>query len=142
MLSGELALVVAALFSGAAFYINFAEHPARMALDDGALLAQWQPSYKRGFTLQASLAVLGCALGLWTCYLTGDWRWALGALVLVSNWPFTLAMIMPVNNRLMAMLPAAPEADMRALMIRWGNLHAVRTGLGIIATALFIWALH
>ncbi|MFT5508061.1 MAG: putative membrane protein [Hyphomicrobiaceae bacterium] len=142
MLVGELAVVVAAIFSGAAVYINLAEHPARLKLADEPLLTQWKPSYKRGFAIQASLAVAGFILGAWAWYLTGDWRWGLGGLVLVSNWPFTLIMIMPVNNRLMAMSPSSPEPEMRKLMDQWGRLHGVRSCLGLLATAIFIWAMH
>ena len=40
LLASYLALLIAGLFTGAAFYVNFAEQPARLALDDGALLAQ------------------------------------------------------------------------------------------------------
>lgn len=142
MLAGELALVVAALFSGAAVYINFAEHPARLQLEDGPMLTQWKPSYKRGFTMQATLAVIGFLLGIYAWYLSSDWRWVLGSFVLVSNWPFTLIAIMPVNNRLMAMPTEAPGTEMKSLMTRWGHLHAVRSCLGFLATTIFIWAMH
>lgn len=142
MLIGQLALVVAAVFAGAAIYINIAEHPARMKLEDGPLLTQWKPSYKRGFAMQASLAITGGLLGLWAWYLTKYWRWVLGAIVLIGNWPFTLVAIMPVNNRLSVMSVETPGDEMRGLMDRWGKLHAVRSALGVIATAIFVWAMN
>jgi hypothetical protein len=64
MLAGQFALVLAAAFAGAAFYINFAEHPARMSLGDRSLLQLWKPSYNARYTVQASLAVPSGALGL------------------------------------------------------------------------------
>ena len=140
VLAGQLALITAALFTGAAVYINIAEQPARLGLDDRALLAEWKPAYKRGFAMNASLALIGFVLGTCAAYFQSDWRWLAGALVLVANWPFTLIVIMPVNNRLMAMEPEKAGPESRALIQQWGGLHAVRSSLGAAATAMFLWA--
>ena len=140
MLAGQLALAVAAIFTGAALYINVAEQPARLHLEDRALLTQWKPAYKHGLVMQASLAVIGFVLGLVAWWQTGKLAWALGAVVLVANWPYTALAIMPTNNRLMATDPAEADAQTRALVQKWGSLHAVRTALGTAATLVFLWA--
>ena len=140
MVTGQLAIIVAALFTGAAVYINIAEQPARLLLDDQSLLTEWQPAYKRGFTMQASLAVVGFLLGVLAWWQLGDWRWLLGAAVLIANWPFTLLGIMPTNNVLMATKPSAAGPETRRLIEKWGGLHAVRTALGFAATLIFLWA--
>ena len=141
MAMGLIALAVAALFAGAALYINVAEQPARLKLDDRALLAQWQPVYKRGFAMQASLAVLGFVCGAVAWWQTDRLAFLVGALVLLSNWPYTLLGMMPTNRALMATDPARAGPASRALVERWAVLHGGRTALGLAATLVFLWAL-
>jgi hypothetical protein len=128
MLAGQLALVFAAAFAGAAFYINVAEQPARLSLDDRALVTQWKPSYARGFAMQASLAVASGVLGLLVAWQAQDWRWILGAGLILANWPSTRE--------------ADAGLSSRSLIERWGRLHAGRTVLGIAATLAYVWALN
>lgn len=135
------ALVFATLFAGAALYISLVEHPARLGLADGPLLAQWQPSYKRALPIQSGVAVAGGAAGLIVGYLSTDWRWFAGSILLLSNWPFTLFVIMPVNERLMAMQVSEAGAGTRAMLVQWGKLHNVRSALGAATVLLFAWAL-
>lgn len=140
MFAGQLALIVSAVFTGAAMYVSVVEQPARLILDDRALLTEWKPSYKRGFAMQAPLAVIGFALGLITWWQTGERLWLLGAIVLVANWPYTLLAIMPTNQKLMDMNPAEAGSEVRNLIERWATLHAGRTALGALATLIFLWA--
>ena len=142
MLTGHLALVFAAAFAGAAFYINFAEHPARLALDDQSSLKQWKPSYEAGYTMQASLAVVSGALGLLSAWISHDWRWIIGAALILANWPYTLIGIMPTNRKLNAIAVADAGPAARGMLERWGRLHSLRTVLGIAAAVAYLWALH
>lgn len=140
MFMGQLALAIAAIFFGAALYINIAEQPARLGLDDRALLAEWKPAYKRGFAMQAPLAIVGCLLALIAWWQTKDWQWGLGALLLVANWPYTLLVMLPTNKTLMSQDPAEGGPHSRALIHKWASLHAVRTALGGAAMLMFLWA--
>jgi len=142
MLYGHLALIVAAAFAGAAIYINLVEQPARLKLDDDALLAEWKPAYKRGFAMQATLALIAGVLAVLAAWETRDMRWLVGAAIMVANWPFTLVVILPTNNVLMSTPIEEAGPSSRALIKRWGWLHAVRSLLGVAGAVAFLWVLN
>ena len=141
MLTGPTALALAAAFAGAAFYVNEAEQPARLSLNDAGLLAEWKLSYARATRMQAGLALLAGAFGVVAAFQTGDWRWWPGAVLILANWPYTLTVIKPVNDQLNAIAPKDAGPASRALIVKWARLHAVRTALGILAAGAYIWPL-
>jgi hypothetical protein len=140
MIVQQLTLVVAALFAGAALYITAVEQPARLGLDISSLLKEWKPAYKRGTAMQAPLALLGFLLGVGAWWQTSQVLWMVGAILMLANWPFTVFVIMPTNNRLEAVEPEAAGAETMVLVQRWGHLHAIRTFFGLAAVTAFLVA--
>ncbi len=138
MFAACIALMLAGIFTGAAFYINFAEQPARFALDDRALLVEWKLAYRRGYAMQATLALVGFLLGMWGWHLTGRTALLAGALMLFANWPWTLFVMLPINKRLQATPEKRAGAGTRALLQKWNYLHGVRTLLGFLSALAFL----
>jgi hypothetical protein len=136
-----VAILAAALFAGAALYINVAEQPARLALDTRSAVAQWAPSYRRATWLQAPLALVSLLCGVGTSLMTGGAGWLVAAVLIGLVVPFTLLGIMPTNKALLSPERDLGSAETRALLERWGQLHAVRTALSLSATVLYLWLL-
>ena len=136
-----LAVLSAALFAGAALYINIAEHPARMGLETQLAAQQWAPSYKRATWLQAPLAIVSFLCGVSVWFQGGPLGWLIAALLVGSVVPFTLTIIMPTNHKLLAPGRDLASAETRQLLVRWGQLHAFRTVLSLFGTVIYLWQL-
>lgn len=139
MIAGNLALLAAGVFAGAAVYVSVVEHPVRMG-DPAHALMQWRPSYRRAAVMQASLAVIGTALALVAWRNSAARAWIYGALCLGCVVPYTLVVMMPINRRLTdgRLDPGGNEA--KILLTRWGKLHAFRSFLGLVAFAFMLTA--
>ncbi|RPH48427.1 MAG: DUF1772 domain-containing protein [Lysobacterales bacterium] len=135
-----LATLCAGLFAGAALYINVAEHPARMVLDDTrAAATQWALSYRRATFMQVPLALISLAGGTAAWLLGANVWWLVAGLLIGAVVPFTFLAIMPTNHELLAAGRDLASVETRRLLERWNRLHAVRSALSLIATVLFVW---
>ena len=133
-----VAALTAALFAGAALYVNVAEHPARLKLDTRSAAAQWAPSYMRATWMQAPLALasLVCGVGVWL--MGGGTGWLIAAVLIGLVVPFTLIGIMPTNKSLLLRGRDLDSPETRTLLERWGRLHMVRTALSLVSTVLYL----
>ena len=112
------------------------------ALDDRNALAQWKPAYARGTLMQAPLALAGGLAGVAAWYRwMSVWPWLAGGVLLLAAIVWTFAAIWGTNTRLKAtpLDQAGPES--RALLVKWGQLHLVRTVLGVLATGFITYGM-
>jgi hypothetical protein len=129
------------MFTGAAVYISLVEHPARLSCGTEVAARQWAPSYQRAAVMQAALAILAGVGGV-ASWIHGEgaaWLW--GGLMILAVVPFTLLVIRPTNDALLAPGLDPASAETRELLERWGRLHAVRSGLGLAASIVYVFAL-
>jgi uncharacterized membrane protein len=112
-----------------------------MGCDTKTAATVWAPSYKRATVMQASLAIVGLVTGIAAWLLGGGSIWLVGAILLGLVVPFTFIAIMPTNNRILSPGRDLGSSETRALLEKWGWLHAVRSLLSLAASVVLIWAL-
>jgi uncharacterized membrane protein len=138
----SLATVCAGLFAGAAVYITFVEHPARLECGTELAATEFGPSYRRATVMQASLAAVGLVASLVTWTANRDTWVLIAGLLLGAVIPFTLVVILPTNTRLLAADLDRRSAETAALLARWGRLHAVRSALSLLSFGLLVYRLR
>lgn len=141
MLINTLTLLITSIFTGATLYINLVEHPARIKLDNKAMLQEWKFGIKRATVIQGSLAIMTFILAYGTYATTHDFRWLIGGTIMLMNWPYTLLFIMPTNKKLILTFHDRANDKTKFLINRWNKFHAIRTLLGLVAIGIFLFAL-
>src|SRR5262245_1987135 len=114
------AILCAALFAGAALYINLVEHPARMRCGSGLAATVFEPSYKRATVMQVPLAVVATISAIVCWWFLRSVLWITGAVLIFAVMPFTLIVIMPTNKQLLAPGLLHDSAEAHRLLKHWG----------------------
>jgi hypothetical protein len=141
MLLELIAMVCAGLFAGAAIYISFVEHPARLECGTALAATEFAPSYRRASIMQASLAAVGFLAAFAAWLRGGGLPVLLAGAMLGLVIPFTLVVIMPTNQRLLDPALERGSSEAATLLNRWGRLHAVRSVLSALAFGVLAWHL-
>jgi hypothetical protein len=136
-----LATLCAGLFAGAAIYITFVEHPARLECGTGLAATEFGPSYRRAAVMQASLAAVGLVAAALAWVQGRGLAVLIGGLLLGGVIPFTLLVVEPTTKRLLDPGLERGSAEAALLLARWGQLHAVRSGASGLAFGLLLWQL-
>jgi hypothetical protein len=139
MIWGTFALAFAAAFTGAAFYVNWVEQPARLKLDEEALLSEWGPSDSRGVSLLVTIALVAAIAGFIAYFESDDVRWAFGALMIIASWIYAYFVMAPLDNQIRS-LRGGEVAAARALVRQWGIVESGLTAIGLVAVLIFLWA--
>ena len=140
MIAGSLALAFAAALAGAGLYVNWVEQPVpSRARRFGAAQRMGAERPARGGAYRRAFADFGRArpfrLFRFRRRALGDRRAGRD-----FTWPYAFFVMAPLNNQILTLAPREVGAA-RALVRQWGLLEYGQTGIGLVATLVFLWAL-
>jgi Domain of unknown function (DUF1772) len=136
-----LTTAIAGTFFGAALYVSLVEHPARVSCGTETAVQEFRPSYRRGAVMQGSLSAIGSLLGLAAAWQLHDVHVGINAILLGLPVPVTILFIAPTTRQLLDPTLDATGPRAASLLARWSRLHWIRTTLGGVAFALFVFRL-
>jgi hypothetical protein len=142
MQTGLYAFAVAAAFLGATIYIGFVEQPARLKLGARAMVREWAVSDHLGTILLTTLSLISAVLAFIQYRISGDVRWIIGGVAILTSWPYEYYVLVPVSIWLWAVPPEKESAPARTLMRDWGLLEWGYALIGLVACGTFAWALE
>ncbi|XP_052790528.1 uncharacterized protein LOC128224645 [Mya arenaria] len=137
----------AGLFSGAALYINAADHPSRMTLDVVSCRQHWMQAYLRAKTFQGAFCAVGSLSGAAVFFLEPEAEnrilWLLGSGIFILVFPWTLLVMgSDIKKNLKEdVIETAGETWVISHINKWNKQHMARTFFGMAAFKLFLLAL-
>ncbi len=114
-------------------------YPAMMAVSRATAVEYFAPFFHKSAHLQFVLSLFVLGLSLAISIMGGNWAWFIGAVVLQISGPYTIKILMPVNNRIMAEGADIDSDQMTKDLGSWGRLHLPRTILATTIFILFAW---
>lgn len=134
-----LNLILMASVFGYAVSASAVAHPAMMDSSREVAVGFFKPFFHRSAHLQLILSLIVLGIALLQGLLGAGWMWFAGAFVLQLSGPYTIKILMPVNNRIMADGADVHSEDMGRDLGGWGKLHMPRTILATLAFVLFAY---
>jgi len=127
-------------FFGAAAFISIVQHPAAVETDPAFAVRFFAPMYRRAAPMQAGLAMTGTFAGAGAWLSGSGTGFGVAAALLFAVVPFTLVVMKPINDRLIASGQGADVPGTAELLRRWAALHAVRSLLSGLAFLVLLGA--
>jgi hypothetical protein len=132
-----IATLTAAFFAGGGLFVSIVLYPAIMT-ESASAVAQFGNMYRHAAPWQGSNAIICLLAALTLSALTTDWWWSIGGLLVAASVPFTLFVMMPVNNRLLDENSHATADEAVSLLRHWGRLHWVRNVLSTMGLVVML----
>ena len=132
-----IATLTAAFFAGGGLFVSIVLYPAIMTNMVSAV-TQFGNMYRHAAPWQGSNAIVCLVVAVTLSALTGDWWWAIGGLLVGASVPFTLLVMMPVNNRLLDENTPPIGDEAVSLLRHWGRLHWVRNVLSTLGLLVML----
>jgi hypothetical protein len=132
------ATLATGLFTGAALFISFVEHPAWMELSPSLAVQEFVAAYRRMVIMQPSLAFLGGLGAVLSWWWGASVWWLAGGAAMGSLFPYTAFRMLSINNQLHD--PGLDKNPARAmdLLGQWGRRHRIRVLIGLASFLLFL----
>ena len=128
-------LTIMAMIFGYGAACTTVSYPAMMASPRKTAVEYFKPFFHKSAHLQLGLSLSVVAISLAISLLSGNWWWLGGAVFLQLTGPYTIFILMPVNNRIMAEGADMHSEQMTKDLGSWGRLHFPRT---LNAGAIFV----